>query len=137
LDAAARGPDARDSLHRVRIAGKRLRYAAEVFADCFHTSFRETVYPALEEMQDLLGSANDSRVAVSHLTRLAGQLRATSSGDWRRYRTGIGGLRRHHERRLLRERRRFEGWWAKWHASGGKAALVALIDVPSPPDGGR
>ena len=32
-------------LHRARIAGKRLRYAMEVFADCFDPAFRDTLYP--------------------------------------------------------------------------------------------
>ena len=42
-------------LHQVRIAGKRLRYAMEVFADCFSLSFRETLYPRIEEMQEISG----------------------------------------------------------------------------------
>ena len=42
-------------LHQVRIAGKRLRYAMEVFADCFSLSFREELYPRIEEMQEILG----------------------------------------------------------------------------------
>ena len=50
-------------LHQVRIAGKRLRYAMEVFADCFPASFREELYPRVEEMQEILGRANDSHVA--------------------------------------------------------------------------
>ncbi|MGH7225036.1 MAG: CHAD domain-containing protein, partial [Gemmataceae bacterium] len=51
-------------LHQVRIAGKRLRYAMEVLADCFDPTFRESIYPRVEEMQDILGRANDSHVAV-------------------------------------------------------------------------
>src|SRR5262249_23260534 len=51
LQAAARA-DLTDygRLHRVRIVGKRLRYAMEVFADCFPPRFRHELYPAVEEM---------------------------------------------------------------------------------------
>src|SRR5262249_4238185 len=42
-------------LHRVRILGKRLRYAMEVFAACFEPAFREQLYPLVEEMQEILG----------------------------------------------------------------------------------
>jgi CHAD domain-containing protein len=49
--------------HRVRILGKRLRYAMEIFADCFPPEFNEQYYPTVEEMQEILGRANDSHVA--------------------------------------------------------------------------
>src|SRR5207249_4724134 len=35
-------------LHQVRIAGKRLRYAMELFAGCFDESFKEELYPQIE-----------------------------------------------------------------------------------------
>src|SRR5438132_103344 len=49
LDTAA-GQDLDDyaHLHQVRIAGKRLRYAMEVFGECFAPPFREELYPAVE-----------------------------------------------------------------------------------------
>src|SRR5207244_2148550 len=64
-DHAASG-DLKDyaHLHQVRIQGKRLRYAMEVFADCFAADFKEELYPQIEEMQEILGSANDSHVGA-------------------------------------------------------------------------
>src|SRR5262249_28383710 len=41
-----------EHLHQVRITGKRLRYAMEVFSACFSTELREKVYPRIEEMQE-------------------------------------------------------------------------------------
>jgi hypothetical protein len=32
----------------------------EVFADCFALAFREKLYPMMEQMQEVLGNANDS-----------------------------------------------------------------------------
>ena len=44
-----------EHLHQVRIAGKRLRYAMELFAECFDATFKDTLYPQIEEMQEILG----------------------------------------------------------------------------------
>src|SRR5262249_15131288 len=49
--AADQNLEAYEQLHQVRIFGKRLRYAMEVFAACFAREFREHLYVAVEEMQ--------------------------------------------------------------------------------------
>ena len=59
-----------DHLHQVRILGKRLRYAMEIVADCFAPAFRSELYPMVEEMQEILGAANDSHVATQRLELL-------------------------------------------------------------------
>lgn len=115
------------NLHQVRIAGKKLRYAMEVFAPCFGPAFREQHYPAVEEMQDILGLANDSHVAVGRLQGILDRLRATVLADWKRYRPGIAGLLRFHETRLPQERERFLRWWLSWEESGGEQALASLL----------
>jgi CHAD domain-containing protein len=114
-------------LHQVRIIGKRLRYAMEVFADCFATPFREKLYPAVEEMQEILGAANDSHVASGRLDALRAKLQATLPASWKRYKLGIEGLLRYHQARLPRERHRFLEWWDQWQQSGAKATLTELL----------
>src|SRR5207253_2054214 len=47
-----------EHLHQVRIAGKQLRYAMEVLAPCYEPPFAEELYPAVEQMQEILGRAN-------------------------------------------------------------------------------
>ena len=132
LDQAATG-DLGDyvHLHQVRIIGKRLRYAMEIFAPCFAAPFRETLYPAVEKMQEILGRANDSHVAVQRLTSVRDQLRTTRSQDWLRLRPGIEKLLRYHQRRLPRERAQFEQWWRRWQTSGTESRLVDLLE-PNP-----
>lgn len=102
-----------DQLHQVRIAGKRLRYAIEVLSDCFPPAMRETLYPRVEEMQELLGRANDSHVATGRLLGLSDAL-----ADWpttrERVAPGLEALLRYHQRRLPAERRRFVKWWEAW-----------------------
>ena len=113
-------------LHQVRIAGKRLRYAMEVFADCFSLSFRETLYPRVEEMQEILGRANDSHVAEGRLSELKGRLRRGWAGEWKRLQPGVEGLLRFHQRRLPQERKRFLKWWEEWRKTG-QSELAAML----------
>jgi CHAD domain-containing protein len=126
-EAAARDLEDYDNLHQVRIAGKRLRYAMEVFADCFAAPFREELYPAVEEMQEILGSANDSHVAVGRLEGLRSRLRALLPDGGKKYRPGIDTLLRYHQRRLPRERQRFLEWWRRWCTSGSEGFLNHLL----------
>jgi CHAD domain-containing protein len=128
--AAADEPDEWEKLHQVRILGKRLRYAMEVFADCFAPPFREELYPAVEEMQDILGRANDSQVASQRLRTLCDQLRAFQPLEWKRLRAGIQGLVRYHEERLPQERQNFVAWWGRWQKAQVEAALTTLLQAP-------
>jgi CHAD domain-containing protein len=128
--AAADEPDDWEQLHQVRILGKRLRYAMEVFADCFAPPFREELYPAVEEMQDILGRANDSQVASQRLSTLCDQLRAFQPQEWKRLRTGIEGLLRYHQDRLPLERQNFLAWWGRWQKAQVEAALTTLLQAP-------
>jgi CHAD domain-containing protein len=116
-------------LHQVRIAGKRLRYAMEVFADCFPPEFRETLYPLIEEMQEILGRANDSHVASERLGGLRHWLKRRWPDEWDRLRPGIEGLLRFHKRRLPQERRRFVEWWETWSRGGSEELLMTVLPV--------
>jgi CHAD domain-containing protein len=117
------------NLHQVRIAGKRLRYAMEVFADCFDTSFRDILYPKIEEMQEVLGRANDSHVATGRLTAVRDRLRQDWPREWERLKKGIESLRRFHQRRLPQERAAFLAWWDAWRQDGSEALLNLLLPL--------
>ncbi len=122
-----------EHLHRVRLVGKRLRYAMEVFADCFAPEFRSVHYAAVEEMQEILGRANDSHVATARLRDLARALQARLPKEWKRFKAGIEGLLHFHEERLPQERKRFEAWWAHWRKDGGEGAFARLLhQAPAP-----
>jgi CHAD domain-containing protein len=117
-----------EHLHRVRIAGKRLRYAMEVFAVCIEPALRERAYVAVEELQEILGRANDSHVARRRLRSLRDALRRTTV--WKRLKPGLEGLLRYHDRRLPQERQRFLGWLASWRDGGTEAALLTVLRRP-------
>jgi CHAD domain-containing protein len=118
-------------LHQVRIIGKRLRYAMEVFADCFKPAFKEEMYPAVEEMQEILGNANDSHVACNRLAELRDRAKALLGDEAKRVLPGITALLRYHEERLPKERDHFETWWARWRETGGETAFTALLKTPA------
>ncbi len=98
----------------------------EVFADCFSLPFKEQLYPRVENMQEILGRANDSHVATGRLTELRHALKTAWPGEWERLRLGVEGLLRSHRSRLPREKRRFLAWWQLWQAEG-KAFFDNLI----------
>jgi CHAD domain-containing protein len=102
------------NLHQVRIKGKRLRYAMEVFADCFPGAFRELLYPQVEAMQEALGTVNDSHVAAERLAALRDRMGRVCRGGWPRLRPGVNALLQYHRRRLPRERRHFLQLWRLW-----------------------
>jgi CHAD domain-containing protein len=114
-------------LHQVRIAGKRLRYAMEVFADCFDPEFRESLYPRIEQLQEILGRANDSHVAAERLIDLRERLQTACPSAWPRLQPGFEQLLRAHQRRLPQERRRFLKWWSQWHPTGSEAVMTSLL----------
>lgn len=114
------------NLHQGRIQGKRLRYAMEVFAGCFEDSFRGSLYPRIEEMQEILGRANDSHVACQRLGPLRQRLRRDTPRLWSRVKAGLDGLHRFHQRRLPQERQKFLRWWEEWQATGSPALLGSL-----------
>ncbi|MCL4800648.1 MAG: CHAD domain-containing protein [Burkholderiales bacterium] len=62
--------------HAVRIAAKRLRYAAEFFAPLFPARRAKRYIGALEEIQDILGAVNDAATTERLLAEAAGAGRA-------------------------------------------------------------
>ena len=69
--AAHRDLDNLESLHTLRIAAKRLRYAMEIFASCYPAKFRQRLYARVERIQEDLGHVNDLR----NLVRLVREVR--------------------------------------------------------------
>jgi CHAD domain-containing protein len=124
---ATRDLDNYDHLHQVRIIGKRLRYAMEIFAECFDVLFREQLYPAVEEMQEILGHANDSHVACQRLFALRKHLQAFQPAAWKRFKPGVEGLLRYHQRRVPRQQKLFLKWWERWQKTGSEALLASLL----------
>lgn len=125
--AAARDLEDYENLHQVRILGKQLRYAMEIFASCFDSDFREAIYPAVEEMQEILGHANDSAVAIQRLQEIRLRLEMTQPKEWSRFRAGILSLQRSHLRKLPQQRTLFMKWWQAWQATGMEKRFEQML----------
>jgi CHAD domain-containing protein len=115
--AAAGDLDDYAHLHQVRIIGKRLRYAMEVFAGCFAARFRDELYPAIEEMQEILGLANDSHVAIGRLQEILEQVERLPPAQRKRLTAGVAALLKRHEQRLTEQADAFRKWWKHWAGS--------------------
>ncbi len=120
-------------LHQVRIAGKRLRYAMEVFAPCFPPFFVDELYAQVEQMQDILGTAHDHHVAAEQLGALQQRLSKVQPRGVRRWQAGIEAVLKMHNSRLPHERRRFLRFWKSWDSSATRqrwSLLVGTMAVP-------
>lgn len=127
----AHGIDDEKQLHRVRIAGKRLRYAMEIFVACFEPPFREQLYPALEEAQEILGRANDSQMARVRLMLLRDRFRALIPNEWDRFEPGVQALLDYHEQRSREQRQHYQEWWQRWQGSADSFTALRKREAPT------
>jgi CHAD domain-containing protein len=127
--AMAQDLDKVENLHAVRILGKKLRYSMEIFAPCFEPAFKKKSYPAIEEMQEILGEANDSAVAVRRLEKIAHDLVTTSPSEYARVESGLSAVLRYHQRRLPQFARKFQAWRREWQVLSPPQELP--LDVPA------
>lgn len=67
-------------LHRLRIQGKKLRYASEFFAGLFPKKATKRYLKSLEAIQDRLGAVNDAATGQRLLDELDSRMASTRSG---------------------------------------------------------
>jgi inorganic triphosphatase YgiF len=75
--------------HRVRIALKKLRYAAEFFQALYPKNDAKPYVAALKELQDRLGHLNDVAVAERLISKLVGEAERGGDGDGVRWGGGL------------------------------------------------
>jgi CHAD domain-containing protein len=112
--AVEANPTEPEALHALRILGKRLRYAIEIFADCFPPAMRDTIYPAVEQLQELLGAVQDGVVGVQRLAGVRGTVQAVMPKELTRVRKGIDGLAAVLRARLPAGKKAFAAWRKEW-----------------------
>jgi CHAD domain-containing protein len=117
-----------DQLHATRIVAKRMRYAMELFAQCFPPAFRDEVYPLMEALQEILGVAHDSHIAVVRLEAVNLRVRSWSPSEWKRLQPGLAGLLRYHRRRQRESRKKFKAAWEEWRSCRARTALLDFLE---------
>jgi CHAD domain-containing protein len=101
-------------LHALRIVGKRLRYAIEIFADCFPPMMKDTIYPAVERAQEILGDVQDATVGTERLACIRGTVQAVVPKEWTRLRKGIDALAASLRARVPAGKKVFAAWRKEW-----------------------
>ncbi|MBN9118023.1 MAG: CHAD domain-containing protein [Planctomycetes bacterium] len=132
-DVEANPTDA-PALHALRIAGKRLRYAIEIFADCFPPAMKETVYPAVERVQELLGGVQDATVGMQRLAHIRDAVRAAVPKEWTRLRKGIDALNASLRTRVPAGKKAFAAWrkeWLELRKSLKREVAAATVTAPA------
>jgi CHAD domain-containing protein len=102
-----------ETLHALRIAGKRLRYALEFFAEALDPSLRDAIR-AMVRLQDHLGALNDASVT---LARLHAYLQAADPRPAPETVLAVGAYMRVQQASVRRLRR---GVGRPWRAVAGK-----------------
>jgi len=130
-DAVRADPTAPADLHRLRILGKRLRYATELFADCFSPPLKDALYPAVESLQETLGELQDAAVGAERLETLRVRVEQVSPAEWPRLRRGVTGLIRSVKAKLPAGRTKFRAWRAGWEKLTTQYPLESLRLPPA------
>lgn len=124
-------PASYERFHQVRILGKRLRYSMEIFVDCFDSAFRDQLYPAIEEMQEILGHITDAHVFAERLVELREHMKAFQRKKWTRYQKPIEQFLAVQRRVLPRERKRFRTWQTRWNRLITELPMSVLVLPPA------
>jgi CHAD domain-containing protein len=127
LAAAAAQPGDPESLHRLRIRGKELRYAMEIFALALPDFFREELYSAIETLQEHLGRINDHATAEQRFLRWERKGKGASEG----LPEGQYELAAQHERAQLDQAIDvFRQWWTTQRAEAFRARFAEALAAP-------
>jgi CHAD domain-containing protein len=125
-------------LHRLRIAGKKLRYACELFEPLLGPDYTRHLAPHLVALQDELGQQHDSEVAGEHLAELRRRWkrkRHDSSWErkpqglfsWRELSAGMQFVARLHAERAAASREQFFQLWPGFSTTEFRQPLEARL----------
>ena len=95
-----------DELHELRIEGKKLRYAMEIFATVFPPGVRARCSDSLERLQETLGDFTDHASAADRFRRWANDKSASPN------RETLERLQREEEILADEARKKFAKWWS-------------------------
>lgn len=109
-----------DALHVLRIRGKQLRYALEVFGAAADMAVRERAYPLVQGLQDQLGELNDYAMACE---LLSSEVHAPCGGE---VLVLLHSFLAAQQAALAEARTRFESWWSSQVGQELREALAPL-----------
>jgi CHAD domain-containing protein len=128
----AANPTTPDQLHQLRILAKRVRYAMEVFVECFAPPFREVLYPAVERVQEILGTVQDGNVGLTRIAGIRARVKATRPDTAKRVQKGLLAVERELRQSVRTQTAAFEEWIAEWTKLTDDHPLEELLHAADP-----
>jgi CHAD domain-containing protein len=116
-----------EDLHSVRVVAKRLRYAMEVFAECFAAPFREQLYPRIAELQEILGVVCDAHVNLARTEGLCRGLRSLVPSRSARWNESLENFVADMKLSRMQGREQFETWKNRANQTGFETLLHTLL----------
>ena len=107
-------PTAAEELHALRIQGKQLRYAMELFADCYAPPFCDALYPAVEALQGHLGDIQDGEVGLARLTVTLADLKRLRPAAFKLVGPAVSKLRGEIAARAAAGKKGYRAWVKPW-----------------------
>lgn len=125
-EAVQSNPAEPAELHQLRIRGKRVRYAMEVFAACFAPPLKDVLYPAVEACQESLGGLQDAAVGIERLERVRARTSKVVPDEWPRFQPGVQGMIRGLKTKLRLGQKAFMAWREQWLKLAASHPLESL-----------
>jgi len=137
-DVAAQDLESPQTLHQLRIAGKHLRYAFEVFIPALDESFRDDFYPQLEGIQNLLGEIHDANEAIAVFRRMKKKWKGwrgrkkwdrqgLSGFRWRELRAGLDAVLLAYAQQADHARTEFFDLWPGFSGGSFRGPVTELL----------
>jgi CHAD domain-containing protein len=116
-----------DTLHRLRIECKKLRYLLEFFHPLYDARVVQPLIKSLKRLQDSLGDFNDLEVQQGTLKRFAREMQdeGLASVDCL---LAMGRLQGHHDERKRTERQRFARCLGEFDAPANRKRFARLFE---------
>ncbi len=114
-----------ESFHRMRTAGKRVRYAMELLSGAFDDSFRGELLAAFEEIQERLGTINDRAAAVTMFREWL------ERADDDESRAQLAELVAKEAQQLDAHCQEFRNWWTAARAEALAQRFATVLRVPA------
>ena len=125
-------PKTAEELHALRIQGKRLRYAMELFADCYAPPFALVLYPAVEALQEHLGDIQDGEVGTARLSAIVADLQRLRPDAAKLVRPAVTKLKAEVAARAAAAKKSYRAWVKPWKKLLLDHPLTALA-LPATP----
>lgn len=135
---SARDHESPESMHQLRLAGKRLRYTLELFVPVLNRSFHDDFLPQLEHIQELLGNYHDAVEGHAQMRREYKKWKrrirnrhekadCCGSISWEGFRSGLDAIALAYEQQAEQARAEFQDLWPGFSGESFRFPIEQLL----------